>query len=221
MIQRTYLWPQAQHPARSTTARACALAAIGALALSACSGTSSGNHAPWAASPVWTTTTVPTSLPETRTEEPPIEEETTEEVPTEPLKLALGDPAVITLDYEDAAEVSVTKVERVSQPSDEYSDPPENGMFWIASVKVESIGNQMFPINPFDFYVLDKAGNHYSYGDGSMYIMEKGELNAVDINAGERTTGKVVIDAPANATQLVYGPDDEAICYWDLTGSGA
>lgn len=208
--------PQAPHPTKGKQARACALVAIGVLALSACSDTGSDTYAPWAASPVQ----APTSLSETTTEEPPVEEETTEEVPMEPLTLALGEPVVITLDDVDAAEVSVTKVERVSQPSDEYSDPPENGMFWIASVKVESIGDQMFPINPFDFYVLDRSGNHYSYGDGSMYIMDKGELNAVDINAGERTTGKVVIDAPANATQLVYGPDDEAICYWDLAGSG-
>lgn len=209
--------PRAPRRTNGNAAGACTLVAIVALALSACSSTSSGT--PWAAAPVPTPTTEQTPLPETTTDEPPIEEEATEEVPIEPFELALGEPAVITLDYVDAAEVTVTKIERVSQPSDEYSDPPENGMFWIASVKVESVGDQMFPINPFDFYVLDKAGNHYSYGDGSMYLIDKGELNAVDINAGERTSGKVVIDAPANATRLVYGPDDEAICYWDLAGS--
>lgn len=155
----------------------------------------------------------------------PFDESPFEDEPTEPIGLQVGEPGSVV--YEDpdtatsidAGDVTVTKVEKTSAPSDEYSDPPEHGQFWIITVKVKATGAESFSINPFDFYIRDKKGNHYAYDDGASYYLDKGDLNAVDVYPGERTQGKVVIDASKNATDVVYAPGDEALYYWKLAGA--
>jgi hypothetical protein len=153
----------------------------------------------------------------------PFDESPFEDEPTEPTGLEIGQAGSVV--YEDpdtgtsidAGDVTVTKVDKTSAAADEYSDPPEHGQFWIITVKVKATGEEVFDINPFDFYIRDKKGNHFAYGDGADYFLDKGDLNAVDVYPGERTQGKVVIDAPKNATDIVYAPGDEALYYWKLS----
>jgi hypothetical protein len=170
--------------------------------------------------PTTVVTEAPTTAGEPANEDvpPPVEEEPAESEPSpDPIEaFTIGKTATVTEENVETGEITVSKVAKSTKAQDEYSDPPENGQFWIFTVKAKAIGTETFAINPFDFYVVDAEGNRYDQTSGSMYIIDSGSLDAAELNPGEQTQGRFAIDAPKNATQIVYAPGLRALGYWTL-----
>lgn len=162
--------------------------------------------------PTTVVTEAPTSAPEPTAEDvaPPVEEKKAQ-------AFSIGQTATVTEDGAESGEITVSKVTTSNKAQNEFTDPPENGQFWFFTVKAKTTGSETFSINPFDFYVVDAEGNRYDQTSGSMYFIDSGGLEATELNPGEQTQGRFSIDAPKNATQLVYAPGLRSLGYWTLT----
>lgn len=160
-------------------------------------------------------TEAPTSAPESSADDvaPPADDEP---APEKVQSFTIGQKATVTEDGAESGEITVSNVEKSTKAQNEYTDPPENGQFWIFTVKAKALGTEVFSINPFDFYVVDAEGNRYDQTSGSMYIIDSGSLNATELNPGEQTQGRFAVDAPKDATQVVYAPGLRALGYWTL-----
>jgi Domain of unknown function (DUF4352) len=105
-----------------------------------------------------------------------------------------------------------------TQPTDEFSQGPQNGYFVSVHVTVNATADG-FDIDPLDFYALSGT-THYDEGDGNAFEGpdNANELEATTLNAGESANGWLLFDLPSPHGQIVYAPNlnGEPLAYWDF-----
>lgn len=135
-----------------------------------------------------------------------------------PSTFKVGETASITQNGSEGATIKVTKVEVSKKSLGQYGSKPENGAFKVITVAAANSGDESFDVNPFDWYYLDADGAKYEYGDDNAFASgyEGKDFNGTTLNKGEKTSGTMVFDVPADAVKLVYAPnfDSEPIGIW-------
>lgn len=111
-----------------------------------------------------------------------------------PLTLTVGKSMKVE---SDGATATVTLVSAKSYDQDQtpgFPQEPQNGVFEVISVKAVSTKGQ-FPVNPFYFKLVGPSGQAYETTPATF----DPQLNAVNLNAGQNTSGNVVFDVPKSA----------------------
>ena len=186
-----------------------------AAALSACgAGTAVKAGAPTSSTSASSSTSPVSNVPVasgTTEEDAATDDDTDESIKT----FDVGDVATVTQGDQDAATILVSKAVKTRTPESEYGEKPGNGRFLVVTMTVKNIGSEPFDINPFDFYAVDSEGNHYDYGDGNaLSAIDGKDLNAVALNKGEKVTGRIALDVPNRAVNVVYAPGLQALGQW-------
>lgn len=132
------------------------------------------------------------------------------------LVLEPGDPVVVT-GYEDddleGATFVVKSVEVDPVCTDPYVQESENGHFVVLEVEVETAKEPDFTEATFGsfyvgsgaFKVIDKNGTTVNEVMGTGYsCFDQAEQLPGNLGAGERATGKVVLDVPSAEGVIVY-----------------
>lgn len=132
------------------------------------------------------------------------------------LVLEPGDPVVVT-GYEDdnleAATFVVKSVEVDPTCTNAYVQEPENGHFVVLEIEVETAKEPDFTeatygsfyVGSGAFKVIAKNGTTVNEVDGSGYsCFDQAEQLPGNLGAGERATGKVVLDVPSAEGVIVY-----------------
>lgn len=153
------------------------------------------------------------AAPSAATDEDTAEPEETQEEESGPKGFNVGQVATITKGDADAAEITIGKPKFTTKNANEYLDKAKNGTFAIFPIEVKAVGKETFDINPFDFYARDAEGTRFEYGDGSMYLDDKG-INATTLNPGEKIKGFIALDINKNTHELVYAPTGQALGFW-------
>lgn len=99
------------------------------------------------------------------------------------------------------AKVTLNSICSTTGPAADYSDPPVQGANYILNVTVETIRGET-TASPDDFYIQTSDGSRY---DGSFTTVEP-KLFTLDLKAGQKVRGNVVIDAPAGHHILSWEP---------------
>lgn len=143
----------------------------------------------------------------------PAEDKGQEEEPKGPKAFPIGGTATITQGDKDAAVIALGKPAVKAKDPSMFGDKSKNGHFLIFPITVRAIGTDTFDINPFDFYVRDAQGNKFDYGDGTLYMDDRG-INATTLNPKEQVKGIIVFDAGKAAHEIVYAPLGQALGFW-------
>ncbi|WP_026239573.1 DUF4352 domain-containing protein [Parafrankia discariae] len=99
------------------------------------------------------------------------------------------------------AKVTLNSICSTTGPAADYSDPPVQGANYILNVTVEVVRGET-SASPDDFYVQTSDGSRY---DGSFTTVEP-KLFTLDLKAGQKVRGNVVIDAPPGHHVLSWEP---------------
>jgi hypothetical protein len=160
-----------------------------------------------------------TGIPDTGTL-PPAETPPPSPAPTGPDVLAAGDTMIVSQDGQDAAEITITRVNVTTQPADpEFGEPPQNGYYVTAHVKVKIKDDftEGFDIYSGDFYAKHGT-DHFDEGDGNALEApgNNNELGSSNLGAGETASGTLVFDMPAPHGRIAYAPNlnGQALGYW-------
>lgn len=131
----------------------------------------------------------------------------------EPAVFDLGETGTVTDASGTAlADVTVSDAALSLTPPDEFSEPPNSGAFLSATVTIENLGEDAFPVAPLDFEVRYPGGESISYGTGSPGVFGFDDpLGVFDLAVGESVTGVVAFDVDPAVT-------GQQIAYLDLTG---
>jgi hypothetical protein len=140
--------------------------------------------------------------------------------PTGPPVATVGQTLTATQDGQDAASITVLRVEESTQPVDQYSDGPAKGYFVSVLIRyrAKNAFSGGFDVSPLDWYA--KVGSaHFDEGDGNAYEGPhgmNGELDSPTLGAGETTTGWVLFDVPSAHGKIAYAPnfDGGALGFW-------
>jgi hypothetical protein len=218
--------PRKRHPIRKTlliTGSAIAIFIVAAVAIGLAgtggSGTpaaSPSSHTPAAAdtgSANCNASGCPGGSPAASTYTPP-------PIPAGPPVALVGDSMTVTQDGQDAATVTVLRVETSTQPADAYSDGPAKGYFVdiLVRYRAKNAFTEGFDASPLDWYA--KIGSrHFDEGDANAYEgphSMNGELDSPTLNAGESTTGWLLFDLPSPHGKIAYAPnyDGGPLGYW-------
>jgi hypothetical protein len=141
-------------------------------------------------------------------------------VPAGPPVAAVGESMTVTQDGQDAATVTVLRVETSTQPVDQYSYGPAKGYFVSVLVRYRAKNTYTggFDVSPLDWYA--KTGSqHFDEGDANAYEGPhgmNGELDSPTLSAGETTTGWLLFDLPSAHGKIAYAPNytGGALGYW-------
>lgn len=134
--------------------------------------------------------------------------------PTGPKQFTPGETGTVTWAAGDAAQITIGNVRRTTKAPSQYAKPPANGVFLTVDVVVKAVGNDVFDINPFDFYARTDDGTQYEYGGGNSLWMLRHGLNGTALNPGEQVKGPLSFDVPAGTVDIVYAPGRRALGYW-------
>lgn len=129
---------------------------------------------------------------------------------------SVGETGVVTIDGEDAGEVTVSKVEAF-QTANSFGQvvKPDNRWFLKVTIKAKGLAASGFEINPFDFYVRMADGSRYDYGEGNSLGVEGDQtIDGTTLNKGEKLTGALAFDTPSRHGRVVYAPGDQALGEW-------
>jgi len=136
-----------------------------------------------------------------------------------PVTAAVGQTVTLTNTFlNDKTVVEVTLSDAQQHTTDSLGLSPDNGVFLVVQVTV--VCNEgTYHANPFNFKFVGPDGTVYEHAFASF----DGDLNATDLNAGQRTSGNIVFDVPPAAIQGGkiqldgIGLDfDEPAAYWTL-----
>jgi hypothetical protein len=140
--------------------------------------------------------------------------------PTGPDVLAVGATMVVTQDGQDAADVTITRVNVTTQPADpEFGEAPQNGYYITAhvTVKIRDDFTEGFDIYSGDFYAKHGT-DHFDEGNGNAFEAPGGskDLGFSNLGAGETASGTLVFDMPAPHGRIAYAPNlnGQALGYW-------
>lgn len=113
-----------------------------------------------------------------------------------PLTVPVGKTMKVkTMDAE--AKVTLTKAKSYDQDqTPDFPQSPKNGAFEVIMVKAVSVKGQ-FPVNPFYFKFVAAGGRSYEMTVATF----DPTLDAIDLNAGQSTSGNVAFDVPKSATK--------------------
>ncbi|HEY9473127.1 MAG TPA: DUF4352 domain-containing protein [Mycobacteriales bacterium] len=131
----------------------------------------------------------------------------------------MGDTLTVTIDGSEAGEITASSPTATQRATSEFGDPPARGYYVtiVITAKAATAISEPFSVNPFDFYVRTSDGTHIEYGDGNAITAQRDDqLNAVDLNAGEKVNGTLTLDVPAPHGTLVYAPLDRAVGSWSF-----
>lgn len=116
--------------------------------------------------------------------------------------------AVVTLD-------SITTVAKGGPPLD---TKPESGTFVILDVSFEGKSGS-YPVNPLYFHLVKPDGTDVDQTDGSaIFASPEPDLGSSDLQAGQKVSGKVALDAKLDAGSkiVLLDPLDKVIGEWPL-----
>lgn len=118
-----------------------------------------------------------------------------------------------------AVEVTVANAKQYAKEPGSFGSKPEKGVFLVLDVTVVC-KQGTYHANPFNFKFVAKDG---TVSDQAMTIGFKPALDAIDLNAGQKTAGKIVFDvskaAIAGARIQIDGVGldfDKPAAYWAL-----
>jgi hypothetical protein len=139
--------------------------------------------------------------------------ETTEA--TEVWKGAVGDGAVVAIEGEDAAELTLAKVDAFKTASPYGTlERARNGWLVKSTMRFKALKSGV-DVNVFDFYVRTSDGRRFDPGDGNALGVEGDNgLESTTLTKGEKLTATMAFDVPSRHGALVYAPGDEAIGEW-------
>ncbi len=127
---------------------------------------------------------------------------------------AFGEAAQLTVDGEDAADITVGAP--VEFTSTNQLDKPEKGRFVYVPVTMKVTGTEKVSINPFDFEVILPDGQRIdvAFVAGLPKDAPAG-LDGADVNPGETITGSIPFDVPVGTPITVaYSPDLDVLGTW-------
>lgn len=131
----------------------------------------------------------------------------------------MGDTLTVTVDGSEAGEITASSPTATQRAIGEFGERPASGYYItiVITAKAADAVTQPFSVNPFDFYVRTADGTHIEYGDGNAITAQRDDqLNAVDLNAGEKIKGTLTLDVPAPHGTLVYAPLSRAVGTWSF-----
>ena len=135
-----------------------------------------------------------------------------EDEPDGPTVVPFGAEATITELGTEVGTLSVPAPTVAKKEPGAWGMKPENGVFWI--IRPTYKATDRWDTNPWDWAIIDADGQRYDLA--LVTELGKPQLDALTLNAGEKNKGAVVIDAPKDATTLVYAPTGENLAQWDL-----
>jgi hypothetical protein len=146
---------------------------------------------------------------------PPASEPATEDTTPEVWKGGAGDVATVTMDGEDAAELTVGRVDAFKTASSfGLLSRPANGWFVKTTLKAHALRSG-FDLNEFDFYVRVAGGRRFDVSAGNASeAAGDNDLQATTLTKGERLTATMTFDLPARHGALVYAPGDTELGEW-------
>ncbi len=146
----------------------------------------------------------------------------TSEAPQGPATAAMGQTVTLTntfLNDTDAVEVTLANPQQFTEAPGSSFFTPSNGIYLVIDVTVVCTQGT-YTSNPAAFKLVAADGTVYDWDLGVGF---DGTLSFTELNAGQRTTGKIVFDVPEAALagakiQLDgIGLDfDEAAAFWTL-----
>lgn len=195
------------------------IAAILALSLAACDSEPSGTSAT-----VDSNASSPAEVTNSAEPEPPIEDEPEENepepepTPEGPTVAQIGEVLEVVEGDKALGSITIAAVETSDRPFSSYGEGPSNGTFVTFSVDVSA--QATFDVYDGDFYVLADDGTRYDVGDGNAMdaVDYDDTLGWVELNAGEKKSGLLAFDLPAEHGRLAYAPnyDGGPIGVWEF-----
>ena len=85
-------------------------------------------------------------------------------------------------------------------------EPQEGNTFLILDVTVENVGKDTVHVNPFYTTVTDEDGYTYNFDGGITYLNPS--FDAVDVQVGRKTRGKIAYQLPETAQPSEFIYDD-------------
>jgi len=96
------------------------------------------------------------------------------------------------------ARITLNSICSQTTPVETYGDPPKNGTFVVANFTVEMVTGSA-NVYPLSFFAQTADGSRYE----STYDTVGSRLDADDLAAGQKVTGNIVFDVPAD-NHLIY-----------------
>ena len=99
------------------------------------------------------------------------------------------------LDEKTAIEVTVAKPKQYTKEPGEFGSKPDKGVFLVLDVTVVC-KEGTYSANPFNFKFVAKDG---TASEIAITVAFKPQLDATDLSAGQKVTGKIAFDIPKSA----------------------
>lgn len=149
----------------------------------------------------------------------PTQSETRASTPEQrgPVTIAGGQTAAVKAGYTGQADAKVTVSAAGVFKSGNQFDKPEKGQFYSIRVVVEVIRtDSSYQPGSEDFKLVAADGNVYN---AEFFSTAGDALDATEIRAGQKKTGRVFFDTPVGAekgAKVQFEGDGEPVAYWTL-----
>lgn len=149
--------------------------------------------------------------------QPPGATPTQKRTPDGPTSMKVGDTGTYAEADNEVGELTLLSAERFDSPRTEYGDPPDNDGFLLVTIEVVATGEDLYSVNPYDFYTRDGDGRRYEFAGGTSLWAVDDTLNHTELNPGERVTADLVFDVPDGGLELVYAPgSSRSLAFWKI-----
>lgn len=161
-----------------------------------------------------------TTTPDAGREPAPVEEADDEpEEPTGPMAMQVGDTGTYSEWDEEIGELTVTETDRFAEPRSSWGEMPDHDVFLLVTVNAVAVGDEVYDVSPYDFYLRDADGRRYEPWNGNaLFAIDDYGLESSELNPGEQVTGDIVFDVPDEDLELVYAPSfgGRALAFWEI-----
>lgn len=125
----------------------------------------------------------------------------------------LGQTGTVTdTEGQPVADITVADATTADQVPDGLGQAPTRGQYLSATITVDNLGVDPFPVAPLDFLARYPGGTRIAFGDGSPGLFAFDDLlDTVTLAPGESISGVIVFDVDPDVA-------DVQIVYTDLAG---
>jgi hypothetical protein len=99
--------------------------------------------------------------------------------------------------------------------SSSYGYPPQHGYYLTFRLVVVNTGRRTISLSPRDFYLrIPGRGRVTSYDGNSPYSGASAQLDATELDAGQRLAAPLTFDVGRRHGRLAFAPDGSAAAVW-------